>query len=120
MCEGIVLEDERLIETAAEAQAALGDAVVMWPDDDDDLRAGGVGDRVDRFGAGLFPRQWQHRLHGCYGRLVCFLIAGTFAAPRAIGQTRQTPGRLALLGGYGRAFDGHGAALFALLLFELL
>ena len=37
MCEGIILEDDRLIETVAEAQAALGGAVVMWPDDDGNL-----------------------------------------------------------------------------------
>jgi hypothetical protein len=46
---------------------------------------GGVSNRVDRFGAGLFPRQWQHRLHGRDGRLMRFLIADTVASLRTIG-----------------------------------
>ena len=51
------------------------------------------------------PTKFQ--LVRCDGRLVCFLIAGAFAALRAVGQACKTPGWLAFLSRYWWAFDGH-------------
>jgi hypothetical protein len=64
--------------------------------------------RVDGFGARVFPRQWQHRLHGCDSRLMCFLIARALTALRTIRQTCKAPSGLALFGRYWWAFDGYG------------
>src|SRR5262245_57226847 len=63
-----------------------------------------VGDGVDGFGAGLFPRERQHSLHSrdC---LVCFLVAGAGLAHFTIGQTCAAPGRPAFIGRHGWAFD---------------
>jgi len=47
------------------------------------VAAGRAGDGVDGLTDRLFPRQWQHRLHGCDRCLVYFLVAGSqsIAAP---------------------------------------
>src|SRR5215831_3119502 len=71
--------------------------------------AGCIGDCVDGFSARLLPRERQESLHGFDGCLMRLLVGGTCLAHLTVGQACQSPSRLALVGRYWWAVDGHGA-----------